>query len=181
MDVIETSLDGVCKIPLQRVRDERGWFARTFDSEAFAARGLVTHWPQHGEAHNALAGTIRGLHLQREPHAETKLIRCTRGAVYDVLVDARAGSPTFGRWEAFELREEDELALYAPSGLAHGYQTLRDDSVMHYLHSVPYVPEAAAGYRYDSAALEIRWPLGPSVISTRDRALPAFDPSRVDP
>jgi dTDP-4-dehydrorhamnose 3,5-epimerase len=181
MDVISTSLDGVWKIPLPRVRDERGWFARTFDAEVFAGLGLVTSWPQHGEAYNARAGTIRGLHLQREPHAETKLIRCTRGAVYDVLLDARPESPTFGRWEAFELSEDDETALYAPPGLAHGYQTLRDGSALHYLLSTPYAAGAAAGYRYDSPQPAIPWPLAPSVISARDRGLPPFDGSRIDP
>ncbi len=165
---------------MRRERDERGWFARTFDAGAFAALDLVTSWPQQGEAYNARAGTIRGLHLQRDPHAETKLIRCTRGAVYDVLVDMRPGSPTFGRWEAFALREDDELALYAPPGLAHGYQTLSDGATLHYLLSTPYAPEAAAGYRYDSAALAIPWPLGATVISARDRGLPQFDPSRID-
>jgi dTDP-4-dehydrorhamnose 3,5-epimerase len=180
MDVISASLDGLWKISLPRVRDERGWFVRTFDAERFAAWGLVTSWPQHGEAHNAAAGTLRGLHFQRPPHAETKLIRCVRGAVYDVLVDVRPQSPTFGRWMAFELSEDDETALYAPAGLAHGYQTLRDDSVLHYLHSAPYVPEAAGGYRYDSPLLAIPWPRTPSVVSERDRALPPFEPSRVD-
>jgi dTDP-4-dehydrorhamnose 3,5-epimerase len=180
MDVISTSLDGVWKIPLRRERDERGWWARTFDADAFAALGLGTTWPQHGEACNAHAGTLRGLHLQREPHGETKLIRCTRGAVYDVLVDARSGSPTFGRWEAFELTEDDETALYAPAGFAHGYQTRRDGSALHYLLSAAFVPSAAAGYRYDSPQLAIPWPLAPSVISARDRALPPFEASGID-
>ncbi len=169
------------KIPVRRERDERGWFTRTFDAAAFAALGLVASWPQHGEAHNARAGTIRGLHLQCEPHAETKLIRCTRGAVYDVLVDVRPASPTYGRYEAFALSEDDETALYVPAGLAHGYQTLRDGSALHYLISTPYTAAAAAGYRYDSPLLAIPWPLAPSVISPRDHALPVFDPSRVDP
>jgi dTDP-4-dehydrorhamnose 3,5-epimerase len=181
MDVISTSLDGVWKIPLARVRDARGWFARTFDARAFAALGLVTNWPEHGEAYNERAATVRGLHLAREPHAETKLIRCTRGAVYDVLVDPRPDSPTFGRWEAFELSEDDEIALYAPAGLAHGYQTLRDGSALHYLLSAAYVAEAAAGYRYDSPQLAIPWPLAPSVISARDSELPPFEASRIDP
>jgi dTDP-4-dehydrorhamnose 3,5-epimerase len=177
MDVISTSLDGLWKIVLRRVRDERGWFARTYDAERFAALGLATSWPQHGEAYNAAAGTIRGLHFQREPHGEDKLIRCVRGAAYDVLLDARPESPTYGRWEAFELREDDELALYAPAGFAHGYQTLRDETILHYLHSAPYVPDAAAGYRYDSPQLAIPWPQPPRVISERDRTLPHFGAS----
>ncbi len=141
----------------------------------------MTDWPIHAEAWNERAGTIRGLHLQRLPHAETKLIRCTRGAVYDVLVDTRPQSPTFGRWEAFDLDEDDATALYAPGGVAHGYQSRVDGSTMQYLLSEQYVPDAAIGYRYDSPALGIPWPLAPAVISERDRALPPFVPSRVDP
>jgi dTDP-4-dehydrorhamnose 3,5-epimerase len=181
MDVISTSLDGLWKIPLQRVRDERGWFVRTFDAEAYAALGLETRWAEHGEAYNARAATLRGLHFQRAPHGETKLIRCTRGAVYDVLVDARPNSPTFGRWAAFELHEDDGITLYAPAGLAHGYQTRSDGATLQYAISTPYVADAAAGYRYDSPHLAIPWPAEPSVISERDRVLPPFDPSRVDP
>jgi dTDP-4-dehydrorhamnose 3,5-epimerase len=180
MDVISTSLDGVWKIIAHRARDERGSFVRTFDAAAFAKLGLTTTWASLGEAGNARAGTLRGLHLQREPHAETKLIRCTRGAVYDVLVDARPGSRTYGRWESFDLSADDDIVLYAPEGIAHGYQTLRDDSSLHYAISAPYVAEAAIGFRYDSPQLAIRWPLAPSVISERDRTLPAFEPSNVD-
>lgn len=154
--------------------DDRGWFVRTYDVERFAALGLETRWPQQAEAQNAASGTLRGLHFQHPPHGETKLIRCVRGAAFDVLLDARADSPTYGRWEAFHLRDDDELALYAPAGLAHGYQTLCDDTVLQYWHSAPYVPEAAAGYRYDSPQLSIPWPRTPSAISQRDRALPPF-------
>lgn len=168
------------KIELARSRDERGWFVRTFDAAAFAAAALNTHWELAGEAHNARAGTVRGLHFQRHPHGETKLIRCTRGAAYDVLADVRPGSPTYGRWAAFELREDGDVALYAPPGIAHGYQTLRDDTAVHYLISAPYAPAAAAGYRYDSPSLAIPWPLVPSAISERDRALPAFERSGID-
>jgi dTDP-4-dehydrorhamnose 3,5-epimerase len=181
MDVISTTLDGVWRIPLRRVHDERGWFVRTFDADAFAALGLTTSWPEHAESRNTHAGTVRGLHFQREPHGETKLIRCTRGALYDVLLDVRAGSATYGRWEPFELNEDDETALYAPAGIAHGFQTLRDDTAVCYLLTGHYAPEAAAGFRYDSPALAIPWPLAVSVISARDRALPPFEPSRVDP
>jgi len=170
----------VWRIRLAPAHDERGWFVRTYDASAFAAHGLVTAWPLHAEARNERAGTIRGLHLQRAPHAETKLIRCTRGAVYDVLVDVRRDSPTFGRWEGFDLRADEPVALYAPGGIAHGYQSLGDDAALHYLISEAYAPEAATGYRFDSPALGIPWPLPPTVISARDRALPAFDPSRVD-
>jgi dTDP-4-dehydrorhamnose 3,5-epimerase len=174
MDVIPTSLGGVYRIALERVRDERGSFARTFDAALFAAHGLTAAWAEHGQAVNVRAGTVRGLHFQRAPRAEVKLIRCTRGAVYDVLVDVRDDSPDFGRWEAFALDEDDDGALYAPAGFAHGYQTLRDGATLEYLHSTPYVAAAASGYCYDSPELAIPWPLAPTVISARDAALPAF-------
>jgi dTDP-4-dehydrorhamnose 3,5-epimerase len=180
MEVIGTELDGVWRIALRPAGDERGAFVRTFDAQRFAALGLETSWALAGEAHNLRAGTLRGLHYQREPHGETKLIRCTRGAAYDVLLDARPGSPTYGRWAAFTLAEDDDVALYAPAGIAHGYQTLRDGTALHYLISAPYDADAAAGFRYDSPALAIPWPLPVAVISERDRALPPFAPSRVD-
>lgn len=167
----------------RRVADERGWFVRTLDLAVLASRELETAWPEAGEVHNLHAGTLRGLHFQRPPHAEAKLIRCTRGAVYDVLLDARPGSPSYGRWEAFELREDDGVLLYAPPGFAHGYQTLAEGSTMAYLHSTPYRVDAAAGFRYDSPALAIPWPREPVAVSPRDRALPPFESgtSRIDP
>ncbi|HEX3469187.1 MAG TPA: dTDP-4-dehydrorhamnose 3,5-epimerase family protein [Candidatus Elarobacter sp.] len=174
MEALPTSLDGVYRIVFARVRDERGSFVRTYDAAAFAALGLNTAWAEHGEAVNVRAGTVRGLHFQRNPHAELKLIRCTRGAAFDVLLDARSGSPTFSRWQAFELRDGDDVALYVPAGVAHGYQTVRENTVLEYLHSTPYAPEAATGYRYDSPALAIPWPLPVTAISDRDRSLPAF-------
>jgi dTDP-4-dehydrorhamnose 3,5-epimerase len=176
MDIVPTSLAGVWKLLLAPVRDERGSFVRTFDGAAFGARGLATAWAQAGEAVNLHAGTVRGLHFQREPHAEAKLVRCTRGAVFDVLLDVRPDSPTYGRWEAFELSEVGDTAVYAPAGVAHGYQTLRDDSIVQYLLSAPYDAGAATGFRYDSPAAGIRWPLAPTVVSERDRALPVFAP-----
>jgi dTDP-4-dehydrorhamnose 3,5-epimerase len=184
MDVTPTALPGLWKIATRPIEDERGWFVRTLDVAVLGAHGLETAWPEASEAYNRSAGTLRGLHLQRAPHAEAKLIRCTRGALYDVLVDARPDSPTYGRWEAFELHEDDGLVLYAAPGLAHGYQTLRDATTVAYLHSTPYVAAAADGFRYDSAALRIPWPAPPAVVSDRDRTLPPFAPrperSRVD-
>ena len=156
---------------------------RTLDLAALAEHGLATRWPEAGEAHNLRAGTLRGLHYQHPPHAEAKLIRCTRGALYDVLVDLRPESPAYGRWEAFELHADDDTILYAPPGLAHGYQTCADATTVAYLHSTPYAPGAAAGVRYDSPDLAIPWPLPPVAVSARDAALPPFAraPSRVDP
>ena len=154
---------------------------RTLDVALLAAHGLETTWPEAGEAYNAKAGTLRGLHLQRPPHGEAKLIRCTRGAIFDVMLDARPDSPAYGRWVTFELREDDGIVLYAPPGLAHGYQTLADATTVAYLHSSPYAAHAAAGYRYDSASPAIPWPAPPAAMSERDRALPRFAASsRVD-
>lgn len=167
-------LDGVLRINFERVADERGWFVRTYDEDAFAAAGLCTRYPHQGEARNGRPGTIRGLHWQSDPHAETKVIRCVRGAVFDVLVDVRPQSPTYGTWAGFELREDDPHGLYVPAGIAHGYQTLAADTELHYLLSARYHPAAARGIAYDSPELAIAWPLAVSVIAERDRALPPF-------
>ena len=177
MRLTPAELDGVWLVDLERVVDERGWFVRVYDEDVFAQAGLCTAYPQHGEARNARRGTVRGLHFQAAPHAEVRLIRCTRGAAYDVLVDLRSG-PGYGRWQAFDLRADVPRALYAPAGVAHGYQTLEDDTEMHYLISARYVPTAAAGIAFDSAALAIPWPLPLAVISDRDRALPPFATDR---
>jgi len=168
------ALDGVLLIGFDPVADVRGSFVRVYDEDAFAAQRLCTAFPQHGEARNTRRGTVRGLHWQSDPHGETKVIRCTRGAAYDVLVDVRPGSPTFGQWAGFELRAEHPSGLYVPAGIAHGYQTLADDTEFHYLLSERYDPDAARGIAYDSPELAIAWPLAVSVISERDRALPPF-------
>jgi dTDP-4-dehydrorhamnose 3,5-epimerase len=177
VNVVAGPLAGVSVVELAPVADERGWFVRAFDAEVFAAAGLATHYAQHGRAHNALRGTVRGLHWQAEPHGEIKVIRCVAGAAYDVLVDVRPASPGYGAWHGFDLRADVPVALYVPPGFAHGYQTLADGTEFEYLISVPYVPDAARGIAYDSPALAIPWPLPVARISARDRALPAFAPT----
>ena len=172
MKLVATALDGVWWVEYDRQLDDRGWFVRVYDEAVFAEHGLCIAFPQQSEARNTRRGTLRGLHYQADPDAEAKLVRCTRGGVYDVLVDVREGAPTFGRWAAFELCEDDPRALYVPPGYAHGYQTLADQSELHYLISTAYRPEAARGIAYDSPALAIPWPLPVSAISQRDRALP---------
>ena len=169
-----TAFAGVLLIAFERVTDERGWFVRVYDEDAFAAHGLCTAYPHQSEARNAERGTIRGLHWQSDPYGETKVIRCVRGAAFDVLVDVRPGSVTFGQWSSFELRAEVPSGLYVPAGIAHGYQTLTDETEFHYLLSERYRPDAARGSAYDSPGLAIAWPQPPSVISERDRALPPF-------
>jgi len=168
----ETPLPGVIVIEPERFADDRGWFARSFDRDEFAARGMNPEIVQANVSFNARAGTLRGMHYQAEPHGESKLVRCVRGAIFDVALDLRAA-----RWHGIELSEENGLALYIPAGLAHGFQTLTDASEVHYLMGDPYVPEAARGVRWDDPAFGIEWPPAPPggrVISARDGAYPDF-------
>jgi dTDP-4-dehydrorhamnose 3,5-epimerase len=173
-----TALAGLQELEFERLTDDRGWFVRVYDEREFAAHGLATTFPEHSESRNAKRGTIRGMHWQSEPHGEAKVIRCTRGAAYDVVVDVREDSETFGRWHAVELRAEKANGLYVPPGFAHGYQTLVDETELHYLISVPYVASASRGIAHDSAGLAIPWPLPVSAISERDRGLPKFATDR---
>ncbi len=177
MRFLETSLPGVIVIEPERLSDERGWFARTFDREEFRARGMNPEVIQTNASFNARAGTLRGMHYQADPHGETKVVRCVRGAIFDVAVDVRDGSPTRGRWHGVELSEGNGLGLYVPAGFAHGFQTLGEDSEVHYLMGTGYVPHAARGVRWDDPAFGIEWPPAPPggrVISDRDGAYPDF-------
>lgn len=176
MNLSETPLAGVWVVEPERIGDERGWFARTFDAEVFAAHGLDTTVVQANASFNARRGTLRGMHLQSDPHGEPKLVRCVRGAVYDVAVDLRPDSPTYCRWHAVELRADEGTAFFLPRGIAHGFQTLSDDCELHYLMGAPYVPGAASGVRWDDPAFAIDWP-DPGVertIADKDLAFPDF-------
>ena len=159
---------------LQPNVDERGWFVRLFDAALFREAGLVAEFPQQSVATNTKAGTIRGMHWQNAPAAETKVLRCTRGRIFDVLVDVRRGSPTYGDWQAFELSEARPELVYVPAGLAHGYQTLTDGCDVEYLISAPYSADASRGLRYDDPDLAIPWPLPVTLVSERDRAWPVL-------
>lgn len=176
MQFQETPLPGAWVIELDLLGDERGWFARTFDAEEFRARGLNASVVQSNASFNKHSGTLRGMHYQAEPHGESKLVRCVRGAIFDVAVDLRPGSPAHVRWHGIELSAENRLAFYIPAGLAHGFQTLTDDCEVLYEMGNPYVPEAARGVRWDDRAFAIDWPQPPRerVISERDRAYPDF-------
>jgi len=167
-----TTLPGLWVIELDRREDERGFLARTFCEQEFGARGLNTRWPQCNLTLTRRRGTIRGLHFQAEPKPEIKLVRCVAGAVFDVAVDVRRGSPTFGRWAAFELSAENQRALYIPAGFAHGFQCLTDNCQLYYHMSEFYVPELARGIRWDDPQVGIQWPLAEAELSARDRALP---------
>jgi dTDP-4-dehydrorhamnose 3,5-epimerase len=165
----ETPLPGAYSIELERLGDERGWFARTFAVEEFEQQGLNPTVAHCNASFNARAGTLRGMHYQAQPHGEVKLVRCTRGAAYDVIVDLRSGSPTYCRWYALELTEENGRALYVPEGFAHGFQTLVNDTELHYQMSRPYVSSHARGVRWDDPAFGIDWPPAERTISERDR------------
>lgn len=177
MRFVETELQGVVVVELEEYVDERGTFARSWCREEMAAAGLASSIAQCSVSRSHRAGTVRGLHYQRPPHEEAKLVRCTRGAIFDVAVDLRPGSPTQGRWVGVQLDPDNGRALYVPEGCAHGFQTLVDDTDVAYLISVPYAPEAAAGVRWDDPTLAIAWPEAETrTISERDRSLPAYEP-----
>jgi dTDP-4-dehydrorhamnose 3,5-epimerase len=176
---VETPVAGALVVEPQPIEDERGFFARTFSTEEFAVRGLDSRVDQCSTSLNAKAGTVRGLHYQAAPHGETKLVRCTRGAIYDVAVDLRPGSPTYLRWAGVELSAENRLALYVPEGCAHGFQTLVDGAEVLYQISTPHVAGAARGVRWDDPAFGIDWPEAPPggrVMSVRDAKYPDFEP-----
>jgi len=167
-----TSLEGVRRIELDPRGDERGFLARTYCEDAFAAHGLHTRWPQCNFTRTRQRGMVRGLHWQAEPRPEVKLVRCIRGAIWDVIVDVRLASPTFGQWEAFELAGQGWDQLYVPAGFAHGFQCLADDTEVHYQMGDNYVPELARGLRWNDPQVNIRWPLPLAGLSPRDEALP---------
>lgn len=171
----ETPLAGAWVLEPERIADERGFFARTWCRRDFEARGLDAAIAQCSVSFNRRRGTLRGLHFQVEPHAEVKLVRVTRGAVWDVIVDLRPGSPTFRQHFAVVLSAEAGNQLYIPKGVAHGFQTLEDATEVSYQISAFYAPEAARGYRWDDPAFAIPWPEPATVMSERDRNLPLFE------
>lgn len=180
MIVHHTELSGVAVVELQPSVDERGSFTRTFDAELFAAHDLDASVVQCNTSFNVRAGTLRGLHYQAAPHGEGKLVRCTRGRVFDVAVDLRPDSPTHRRWLGFELDAEEARSLFVPAGCAHGFQTLEDGSEVHYQMTRAYVPASARGVRWDDPAFAISWPDPPAggerVLSARDCAFPDYAP-----
>jgi dTDP-4-dehydrorhamnose 3,5-epimerase len=171
-------VDGALLVEMQPFSDERGFFARSFDTDEFEQHGMRAEVAQCNVSFNHRAGTLRGLHLSLPGHPEAKYVRCTRGAIVDVAVDVRPGSPTYLQHVAVELSAENRHALYLPPHVAHAYQTLTDDTEVLYMVSVPYAPGAETGFRYDDPAFGVAWPLPVSVISDKDAAWPAFDPER---
>ena len=169
-----TPLAGAFAIELERREDERGFFARSFCQDEFSKHGLNPRIAQSNVSFNAKRGTLRGMHYQAKPHEEAKVVRCTQGAVFDVMVDLRPESNTFKRWHGVELSAANRRAVYIPDGVAHGFQTLTDDAELLYLMSEVYHPECARGVRWDDPAFRIEWPLKASHMSERDRTFPLF-------
>jgi dTDP-4-dehydrorhamnose 3,5-epimerase len=171
----KTKIPGVFEIHLEPHPDERGFFARSWCQQEFEAHGLNPRLVQCNVSFNLRKGTLRGMHFQVPPHAEAKLVRCTRGAIYDVVVDLRRSSPTFKAWIGVELTAEKRNMVYIPAGCGHGLLTLEDDSEIFYQMSEFYNAESARGVRWDDPAFQISWPEKVTVISQRDRTYPAFE------
>ena len=170
-----TGLEGAYLIEPERRGDDRGFFARIFCEEEFAAQGLETRFIQANNSLTGRQGTLRGMHYQLPPNAEVKLVRCVRGALHDVIVDLRPDSPSFRRSFGADLTAENRLMMYVPRGFAHGFVTLTEDAEAIYLVSAAYAPAQERGLRFDDPALGIEWPLPPQELSAKDAAWPAFD------
>ena len=166
------TLHGAYRIRMTPLADDRGFFARRFCAETFRSYGLETDFVQRSVSFNARRGTLRGLHFQAPPMSETKIVRCTRGAAFDVIVDIRKSSQTYGRWHGEEISADNRVMIYVPHGFAHGFQTLADDTELDYEIRPAYVPGAARGIRYCDPALAIKWPVREQIISQRDLELP---------
>lgn len=176
-----TKIPGAYLIEVEKREDHRGFFARAWCEREFAEHGLNSRWAQANIAYNRHRGTLRGMHYQVAPHEEVKLVRCTRGAIHDVIIDLRPASPTNMQWLGVDLRAENYSMLYVPEGCAHGYLTLEDHTDVAYQVSHPYAPHAERGLRYDDPAFKIRWPIDVPVISQKDRNWPDFHAIQAEP
>jgi dTDP-4-dehydrorhamnose 3,5-epimerase len=175
MEFIETEIRGAFVVRLNKIVDQRGYFARGWCRDEFAKHGLNSTMLQLNTGFSDKKGTIRGMHYQEVPHAEAKFVRCTRGAIYDVIIDLRPDSPTRGKWFGAELTADNGTMLYAPEGLAHGYQTLTDGAEMYYMTTAVYASGSAGGVRYNDPAFGIQWPLAVDVISEADQKWPDYE------
>ncbi|MBI4093790.1 dTDP-4-dehydrorhamnose 3,5-epimerase [Candidatus Kaiserbacteria bacterium] len=174
MKFLETEVRGAYIVELDVKEDERGFFARVWDEEEFKKHGLFDHIVHANISGNPKKGTLRGLHFQIAPHEEAKIVRCSRGAIFDVAVDIRPDSPSFKKWISVELSEQNRRMSYIPEGCAHGFQTLEDNSEVSYFMSAAYHPLCARGVRFDDPVFGISWPLPISVISEKDKTYPDF-------
>jgi dTDP-4-dehydrorhamnose 3,5-epimerase len=170
-------LPGAHLIHLEKRGDDRGFFARVFCENEFSQKGLMSRFVQINNSLSAKKGTLRGMHYQLPPAAEVKVVRCVRGALYDVILDLRPQSPTFGQYYGAELSAENRTMMYAPEGFAHGFITLEPDTEAIYLASATYVPDTERGVRFDDPKFNIRWPIAPTEISDKDRKWPDYDPA----
>lgn len=170
----ETPLAGAYIISLQPVQDDRGYFARSFCREEMGKRGLECDFVQGNISYNQKKGTLRGLHYQLPPHEEVKIVSCRRGVIYDVIVDIRSHSSTYGQWIGRELSAQNGQAFYIPRGFAHGFQTLADETEVHYLMGNYYHPSSARGIRWNDTKLGIKWPYSDIIMSERDMQFPEF-------
>lgn len=168
----ETEIAGVCVLEIDKREDERGFFARTWCKKELSKLGIAMEIAQISISFSPKKGTLRGMHYQRAPHAETKVVRCTRGAIFDVALDLREDSPTYRKWFGLELSMQNHRSLVIPKGCAHGLLTLTSDAEVLYLIDTPFVAEAAAGVRWNDPAFAIAWPFSPQVISERDASYP---------
>jgi dTDP-4-dehydrorhamnose 3,5-epimerase len=171
----QTKLRGAYIIKLEPTRDGRGFFARSFCKQEFEEHGLISSIVQCNVSFNKKKGTLRGMHYQVKPHEEVKLVRCTKGAIYDVIIDLRPDSETFKDWFAVELTADNRLMLYVPKGFAHGFQTQEDDSEVFYQMSAFYHPECARGVRWDDPTFGVEWPQAPALIGERDGSFPLYE------
>jgi dTDP-4-dehydrorhamnose 3,5-epimerase len=174
MIFLPTRLSGAWIIEVEPALDSRGSFSRTFCEREFSRAGLHTQFVQHSISTTRSKGTLRGMHFQLAPHSEIKVVRCTKGVIWDVVIDLRRDSKTYRRWQGFELSAENRRQLYIPAGFAHGHMTLCDDAETCYLISAFHEPAASAGIRFDDPGFALEWPLPPTVISDRDRSWPNF-------
>lgn len=169
MKFSETKLPGVFLISIEPHEDERGFFARAFCKKEFGDMGLCTDFVQCDLSFNRNRGTLRGMHFQKHPYEEVKVVSCMKGAIYDVVLDIRKDSATYGEWVAAELTEENHQMFYIPKGLAHGFQALTDDSLVYYQMGQFYTPSSGSGVRYDDPRFEIRWPVEQKIVSEKDQ------------
>lgn len=172
MQITPLKIPGTYEITLKPLGDVRGYFMRTYDNHIFAEHGLVTQWMQENQSYSSRQGIVRGLHFQRPPHAETKLVRALSGTVLDVFVDLRQGSPFFGQWDTVELHAEKHNMVYIPKGFAHGFCTLTDEVIVAYKVDAFYAPDHEGGLRWNDPTLKIPWPCETPLVSTKDQAWP---------
>jgi dTDP-4-dehydrorhamnose 3,5-epimerase len=170
----ETKIKGVFIIEPELIKDERGFFSRSFCQDEFEKQGLETSIVQCNISYNKKKGTLRGMHYQAPPHEEVKMVSCTKGAIYDVVLDLRKESEMYGRWLSIELTDENNKTLYIPKGCAHGFQSLMDNTIVYYQMMEGYHPECARGIRWDDPAFGIQWPFRKAIISEKDSNFPEF-------